>query len=294
MKKKKTSKPMTWTRFKRFIPLYLMVLAPIITVFIFHYIPLAGVVMAFKNYRPSIGIWGSEWVGLKHFKAFIEYPYFWRIMRNTLVLSLFSFITFPMPILFALILNELRSKKLCKTAQMVTYAPHFISVVVVCSMLRLFIKEDGGLLNIIIEALGGTQKDFIAESSAFPWIYTISGLWQGLGWSTIIYTSALAGVSMDQIEAAKMDGANRLQVIWHVNLPHLKPTIILLLIMKMGSLFSIGFEKVFLLQNPLNLDVSTTLSTYAYNIGLVGNQYSYSTAVGLFDNYTGSKVKDFF
>lgn len=266
--------------------LYLMILPPILTVFIFHYIPLYGIQMAFQDYRPSKGIFGSEWVGLKHFKAFIEYPYFWRIMTNTLILSLWSFITFPMPILFAIMLNELRSNKLRRVSQMVTYAPHFVSTVVVCSMTILFVKQDGGLINILIKALGGQPYDFISDPDAFAPIYTISGLWQGLGWSTIIYTSALSGVSPELVEAARMDGASRTRVIWHVYLPHLKPTIVIMLIMKMGSLMSVGFEKVFLLQNALNMEASSVLSTFAYQVGLGGNsrQYSYSAAIGLFDN----------
>lgn len=266
--------------------LYLMILPPIITVFIFHYIPLYGIQMAFQDYRPSLGLSGSPWAGLKHFKNFIEYPYFWRIMTNTLILSLWSFITFPMPIIFAIMLNELRSNKLRRVSQMITYAPHFVSTVVVCSMVILFVKQDGGLINSIIAGLGGKPYDFMSDPDAFAPLYTVSGLWQGLGWSTIIYTSALAGVSQEVIEAAKADGASRMRIIWHVYLPHLLPTIVIMLIMKMGSLMSVGFEKVFLLQNPLNMEASNVLSTFAYKIGLGGNsrQYSYSAAVGLFDN----------
>ena len=275
-----------WVQMKNSWILYLMILPPIITVFIFHYVPLYGIQMAFQDYRPSTGIFGSQWVGLKHFKTFIEYPYFWRIMTNTLILSLWSFVTFPMPILFAIMLNELRSNRLRRVSQMVTYAPHFVSTVVVCSMVILFVKQDGGLINSIIKAFGGEPYDFISSPKAVAPLYTISGLWQGLGWSTIIYTSALSGVSPELIEAAKTDGASRMRVIWHVYLPHLAPTIVIMLIMKMGSLMSVGFEKVFLLQNPLNMETSTVLSTFAYQIGLGGNsrQYSYSAAVGLFDN----------
>lgn len=275
-----------WTNVKNSWVLYLMILPPIISVFIFHYIPLYGIQMAFQDFKPSKGLFDSEWVGLKHFKTFIEYPYFWRIMTNTLILSLWSFVTFPMPIIFAIMLNELRSSKLRKVSQTITYAPHFVSTVVVCSMVLLFVKQDGGLINILIKALGGKPYDFMSDPDAFAPIYTISGLWQGLGWGTIIYTSALSGISMELIEAAKTDGASRMRVIWHVYLPHLAPTIVIMLIMKMGSLMSIGFEKVFLLQNPLNMEASSILSTFAYEIGLGGSsrQYSYSAAVGLFDN----------
>lgn len=263
--------------------LYFMILPAIITVFIFHYIPLYGVVMAFQDYRPSLGIWGSEWVGLKHFINFVNYPYFWKIMKNTLTISLWSFTTFPLPIIFAIMLNELKNGKLKKVSQMVTYAPHFVSTVVVCSMVILFVKEDG-LINIIVELLGGESVDFISLPEAFAPIYTISGLWQGLGWSSIIYVSSLAGVNSELVEAARIDGAGRMQVIRHIYLAHLKPIIAINFLMKIGALLSIGFEKVYLLQNPLNMETSSILATYAYDIGLVGGQYSYSAAVGLFDN----------
>ena len=271
------------SRLKRYRVLYLMLLPSIITVFIFHYIPFYGVIMAFKDYRPSLGIFGSKWVGLKHFVKFVQYPYFWRILRNTLKLNVYSFITFPLPIVFALLLNEMRSLKFKNSIQMIAYAPHFVSTVVVCSMTLLFIKE-GGPFNTVLKLFGGTPKEWIAEPDAFVWIYITSGLWQGLGWGTIIYTSSLAGVSSDIVDAAKVDGAGRLRVIRHIYLPHLVPVIVITLILRMGTLLSVGFEKIFLLQNPLNMEVSTVISTYAYSIGIVGGQYSYSTAVGLFNN----------
>ena len=263
--------------------LYLMVLPAMIAVFIFHYIPIYGIVMAFENYKPSRGFFGSEFVGLKHFKTFIEYPYFWKIIRNTLSLSLWSFVTTPMPIILALMLNEMRTSKFKKTCQTILYAPHFVSVVVVCSMVLLFVGRDG-IVNKLVELFGGAATDMMAEPSLFVPIYLISGLWSGLGWGTILYTSALSSVSMETVEAAKIDGASRMRVIWHIYLPHIRPTIVTVLIMKMGTLLSIGFEKIFLLQNPLNLDVSSVISTHVYEMGLISRQYSYSTAVGLFNN----------
>lgn len=263
--------------------LYLMILPPIITVFIFHYIPIYGVQIAFKDYRTSLGIIGSEWVGLKHFIRFIQYPYFGEILRNTIVISLFSLCMFPLPIIFSIMLNEMRNEKLKKTCQMITYAPHFVSVVVVCSMTTMFLNREG-LINIIVELFGGEAKDFMAIPSAFAPIYAITGSWQDLGWGTIIYLATLAGVSMELVEAAKIDGATRLQTIWHVYLPHLKPTIITMFILRMGSLLTVGFEKTFLLQNPLNAEASSVISTYVYEVGLLGSQYSYSAAVGLFNN----------
>lgn len=263
--------------------LYLMILPPIITVFIFHYVPIYGVQMAFKDYRSSLGIFGSEWVGLKHFKAFLDYPYFGKIMTNTLRISLFCLCTFPIPVIFSIMLNELKNQKFKKICQMITYAPHFISTVVVCSMIILFLNREG-LINMIIRFFGGETKDFISIPAAFAPIFAISDLWQGLGWNTIIYMATLAGVSQELIEAAEIDGAGRMQVIWHVQLPHLKPTVITLFILKMGTLISVGFEKVFALQNPLNMDASSVISTYVYTVGITNHQFSYSTAIGLFNN----------
>ena len=271
-----------WTSIKRCRHLYLMVLPAIIAVLIFHYVPLYGIIMAFEDYKPAFGILGSKWVGLKHFKTFFEYPYFWKIMWNTIALSLWSFTTFPFPIIVALMLNEMRNGKLKKTCQTIMYAPHFVSTVVVCSMVLLFVGRDG-IVNLIIEMLGGTSSDLMAQSSLFAPIYTVSGLWSGLGWGTILYTSALSSVSLEAVEAARIDGASRLGIIRYVYFPHIKPTIVTVFVMKIGTILSVGFEKIFLLQNPLNLDVSNVVSTYVYDLGLVGGRYSYSTAVGLFD-----------
>ena len=264
--------------------LYLMILPSLITVFIFHYIPIYGVQIAFKDYRSSLGILGSEWVGLKYFIEFINYPYFEKVMVNTIRISLVCLCTFPIPIIFSIMLNELRSSKVKKVSQMITYAPHFVSTVVVCSMLMLFLDKDG-LINNIIAFFGGERVSYLSVPSAFAPIYAISDLWQGLGWGTIIYLATLAGISVELVEAAKIDGAGRFQTIWHVHLPYLKPTIITLFILKMGSLISVGFEKVFLLQNPLNLDASSVISTYVYEVGIINHQYSYSSAIGLFNNF---------
>lgn len=272
-----------WRQVKRCRALYLLILPAVAAVFIFHYIPIYGVIIAFKDYRTSRGITGSDWVGLKHFINFIQYPYFKQIMWNTLWISLVSLLTFPASIIFALMLNEMKNQRLKKVCQMVTYAPYFVSTVVVCSMTILFLNREG-LVNILIGFLGGETKDFISIPQAFAFIYAITGLWQGLGWGTIIYLATLSGVSPELIEAAKLDGANRMQIILNVNLPHLKPTIITLFILQMGSLLSVGFEKTFLLQNPLNLEASNVIATYVYEVGLKSQQFSYSTAVGLFNS----------
>ncbi len=263
--------------------LYLMILPPIITVFIFHYIPIYGVQIAFKDFSTKLGIWGSKWAGLKHFKTFISHPFFPRIMWNTFWLNVVSLLFWPSSIIFAILLNEMRSMKLKKVCQMLTYAPYFVSTVVVCSMCRIFLGRDG-LFHMICNVFGKDFVNLMGYASAFPWINAVVDLWRGLGWGTIIYLSALAGVSAELVEAAKIDGATRLQVIWHVDLPHLKPTIITLLILRMGSMLSVGFEQIFLLQTPLNLDASTVISTYVYETGLVNQQYSYSAAIGLFNN----------
>lgn len=274
----------TINRIKRYKILYLFILPPVIAVFIFHYIPFYGIIMAFQNFKPSKGFFGSDFVGLKNFIKFFNYPYFGRMIRNTLILSLLGFATFPLPIIFSLMLNEIKNGKLRKVCQTITYAPHFVSTVVVCSMTLLFLQQDGGVINVIIEFLGGEAQEWISYPSVFPFIYVISGIWTSLGWSTIIYMSALSSVSSEVVEAARIDGAGRFGVIWHVYLPHIKPTIIILLIMNMGSVLSTNFEKIFLLQNPLNTEISSVLSTYSYQMGIIGGQYSYSAAIGLFNN----------
>lgn len=274
----------TINRIRRYKILYLFILPPVIAVFIFHYIPFYGIIMAFQNFKPSKGFFGSDFVGLKNFIRFFKYPYFGRMIRNTLILSLLGFSTFPLPIIFSLMLNEIKNGKLRKVCQTITYAPHFVSTVVVCSMTLLFLQQDGGVINVIIEFFGGEAQEWISYPSVFPFIYVISGIWTSLGWSTIIYMSALSSVSTEIVEAARIDGAGRFGVIWHVYLPHIKPTIIILLIMNMGSVLSTNFEKIFLLQNPLNTEISSVLSTYSYQMGIIGGQYSYSAAIGLFNN----------
>lgn len=267
----------------RFKALYLMLIPGLITVFIFHYIPLYGVQIAFRNYRTSKGILGSEWVGLKYFIKFVEYPYFWDIIRNTVWISIVSLATFPCSVIFALMLNEMKDGKLKKICQQLTYAPHFVSTVVVCAMAVLFLNRDG-LINILLGLFGVEPVDFMSKPAAFAPIYAITGLWSNLGWGTIMYLASLSNVSPELIEAAKIDGANRFQIIRNVNWPHLKPTVIMVFILELGKVLNVGFEKVFLLQNPLNMEASNVISTYTYQLGIMGQQFSYSAAVGLFNN----------
>ncbi|MBQ8233286.1 MAG: sugar ABC transporter permease [Lachnospiraceae bacterium] len=263
---------------------YILLLPGLIYLLIFDYGPMYGLQIAFKNYRASRGIWGSEWVGLKYFLRFFNYPDFWKMIRNTLSITLLSLATFPCPIIFALFLNEIKYAKFKKTVQMITYMPHFLSEVVVCSLVILFLDRTTGPINNLIAFLGGERVGFMGIAEAFPAIYVLSGLWQGIGWSSILYISALSSISMEEVEAARIDGASRLQVMWYVNIPSIMPTIAITLIMKMGNLMSVGYTKILLLQNDLNLDTSSVISTYTYEIGLIGGQYSYSSAIGLFNN----------
>jgi putative aldouronate transport system permease protein len=271
-------------RVLRYWQLYLLILPAVITVFIFHYIPIYGIQIAFRNYRPSRGFLGSEWVGFEHFIRFFTYPDFWRIIGNTLSISLYQLATFPCSVILALMINEIAGKRYKRYVQMVSYMPHFVSIVVVCSMLTLFTKYDGGLFNTIRQFFGAPNMDFITVPQYFADLYVWSGVWQGIGWGTIIYLAALANVSQELIEAARIDGANRLQVIYNVTFPCILPTVITMLILNTGHVLSVGFEKIFLLQNPLNLEASRVISTYVYEIGITSGQFSYSAAIGLFNN----------
>ena len=282
---KKTQTLCRRTLFQQFAEhwqLYLLVLLPMAAMFVFHYIPIYGIQVAFKDYSPKLGIIKSPWAGLKYFKQFVDYPKFWQILWNTLRINLLGLATFPLPIILAIMFNDLKHGWFKKTTQMMTYAPHFVSTVVVCSMVLLFLNRETGVFNRIIELFGGKAQDWMGKSKAFAPIYVLSGLWQDLGWDTIIFLAALSGVNPELIEAARMDGATRLGIVWHVYLPHLLPTIITLFLLTIGSLVGVGFEKFFLLQNPLNLDRSTVISTYVYQTGIVNMQLSYSTAINLF------------
>ena len=230
------------------------------------------------------GILGSPWVGFDNFERFFNAYNFKNLLRNTLGISLYQLgVGFPIPIIFALLLNYVKHVRLKKMVQMVSYAPHFISTVVVCSMLMLFCNPDTGIFNMIIKMLGGDPVNFLARKDWFKSIYVWSGVWQDMGWSAIIYISALAGVDYEMHEAAIIDGASKIQRILHIDLPSIKSTIAMLLILRMGSIMSVGFEKVYLLQNDLNRPKSEILSTYVYEVGLVNADYGYSTAVGLFN-----------
>ncbi len=278
-------------RIKRYWQLYLLVLPPVITTFIWHYIPLYGVVLAFKDFSPRLGILGSPWAGFHHFTDFFQDPYFWEILRNTIRISLYSFCTFPCSIIFALMINELTSAKFKKVVQMISYAPHFISTVVICSMIHMFFNVDGGIVNNAMMALGLIEKPigFLYGAKYFDHLYVWSGVWAGLGWGTVIYLANLANVSPDLIEAARIDGATRWQVVLNINIPTILPTVVIMLILRVGGILGVGFEKVFLLQTNLNMSVSRVIATYTYErtLGAGGTTayWDYSAAIGLFNTF---------
>ncbi|AEE97141.1 MAG: putative aldouronate transport system permease protein [Clostridiales bacterium] len=265
--------------------LYIMLIPAILYFLIFHYLPMYGVQLAFKDFVATKGIWGSPWVGFKHFERFFNGYNFGRLMANTLGISLYSLaVGFPIPIILAIMMNELRNGVIKNTVQTITYAPHFLSTVVVAGMIISFLSPSNGIVNKLIVALGGQPIYFMIEPAWFKTIYVLSDVWQHMGWNSIIYMAALAGIDPELHEAAIVDGASRMKRIWHIDLPGIMPTVVILLILNVGSIMNVGFEKVFLLQNNLNMPASDVISTYVYRMGILGAQYSFSTAVGLFNS----------
>ncbi len=264
--------------------LYLLCVPALLFIFVFNYGPMYGLQIAFKDFSAKQGIWGSEWVGFDNFIRFFKTPQFLTLLKNTLGISIYSLIAgFPFPIILALILNQVRSGKLRKVVQMVVYAPHFISVVVLCGMLYVFMSPSTGILNNILASLGLERVFFLGEPSYFPHIFVWSDIWQNTGWGMIIYLAALSSISPELYEAAKIDGASKLKTIWYVDIPGILPQIVILFIMRTGSFMNVGFQKAFLLQTPLNLETSEIISTYVYKVGLLNAQFSYSTAIDLFN-----------
>ena len=260
-------------------------LLPVLVYFaIFCYQPMYGVQIAFRDFRAARGIMGSTFVGFRHFVRFFDSYYFNRLIINTVSISVLSILlSFPAPILLALMMNELRSNKFKRTVQTFTYAPHFISTVVLVGMLQIFLSKNYGTINGIISLFGGERIEFLASIQWFRPVYVLSGVWQSAGWNSIIYMAALTSIDPQLIEAARIDGAGRLRVIWHINIPGILPTIIILLILNAGSIMSIGFEKAFLMQNDRNLAASEIISTFVYKQGLLNAQFSFAAAVGLFN-----------
>ena len=283
------NKKKLWRNIKSNWVLYLFVLPALLYYVVFHYVPLYGVQIAFQDYKVGQMFGESEWVGFKHFVRFFQSAWFKTVLTNTLSISLLNLVLgFPVPIILALLLNEVKNMKFRKTVQTITYAPHFISIVVLCGTVTMFLSPTTGILGVAINAvrqsMGLGQINLLAVGSAFKWIYVLSGVWQGAGWGSVIYFAALSGVDPQLIEAAKIDGANKVQCIWYINLPVLMPTIVIQLILQCGRLLSVGYEKTYLLQNDAILRSSEVISTYVYRAGLQGAQYSFSTAVGLFNS----------
>ena len=260
--------------------LYLLLLIPVVITIVYKYGPMYGIQIAFRDFTASRGIWGSEWVGFEWFERFFSSPNCGRMIVNTVLISLYSLLwSFPVPIILALALNQLRFHKLKRVVQTVLYAPHFISTMIICGMLRIFLSPSGGLINLLL----GTSIDFINQSSMFRTIYIASGIWQEAGWGTIIYLATLSSVDTSLYEAAKVDGASVFQRILHIDLPALIPMAVLQLILSASNLMNVGFEKIYLLQTDLNKPVSDTIAVYVYEQGILGAEYSYSTAIGLFN-----------
>lgn len=289
--------------FSKYKYIYLMAIPMLIYYYLFCYVPMYGASIAFKDFSPKLGIAGSPWVGLKHFESFFNNVYFSRLLGNTLGLSLLNLaFGFPAPILLAILLNEVRQNWFKRTVQTISYLPHFISVMVICGMIVDF-TSSGGVINDLLSLFGAKRQTMLLNPSLFPAIYVISEIWQSVGWGSIVYLAALTAVDPALYEAARMDGAGKLKQIWHVTLPGIAPTIVVMLILKLGSMMSIGSEKILLLYNSNTYATADVISTYVYRKGLLESNFSFSTAVGLFNsminfalvlgsNYISRKVND--
>ncbi|PHP52847.1 ABC transporter permease [Actinomyces ruminis] len=269
---------------KRYWQLWAMVLPATAFVLVFAYVPMYGIQLAFREFDFTAGLTGGKFVGLKYFQQFFESPMFATLMRNTVLISMTTLVLgFIAPIILALLINQLMHSRIKRWVQTITYLPHFISVVVIVGMLQVFLSPSDGLLTRLLASIGISGTNFLGDTGSFVPVYVLSDIWQHAGWNSIIYLAALAGVNTQLYEAARIDGANRWQLIRHVDIPALVPTMIILLILNMGNVLNTGFEKVFLMQNTLNLPVSEVISTYTYKIGILSSQFSYSTAIGLFN-----------
>ncbi len=268
----------------RYKYVYIMLIPIVVWYILFCYRPLLGNVIAFKDYKASKGLWGSPWVGIKHFTAFFSSFYFWRLLRNTLLISLYGIIfSFPAPILLALLMNEMHSRWYKRTVQTITYMPYFISMIVICGMLMDFLKMDG-VITTILAVLGMPNENYLMKPEAFRTIYVASDIWQNCGWNSIIYMAALSSIDQELYEAAAIDGANRFKQTLHVTLPGLLPTIMILLIIRIGAVLNVGYEKIILLYNSANADTSDVISSFVYRRGILEANFSYTTAVDLFNS----------
>lgn len=291
MKMKTENKLKTFCRgLRRDWELIVMILPIVIFFLVFAYYPMYGVVIAFKKFSVVRGILGSPWVGMKYFIRFFESPYVFRLLRNTLLISVYNIVWgFPVPILFALMLDEIKNKGFKRVVQTVSYLPHFVSTVVICSMIFDLVSTNGPI-NGILDKVLGVKINFLGDPKWFRTIFVGSGIWQGFGWNSIIYLAAITGINPDLYEAAEMDGANRLRQVWHVTLPGIKPTILTLLILSLGNALSVGYEKIILLYSPATYETADVISSYVYRTGLLNAEYSYSAAVGLFNSVVNIMV----
>lgn len=274
-----------WKNIKTHPLLYVMILPAVIYFLVYHYYPMYGMIISLFDYVPTKGITGSDFVGLKHFKAFLSDPYFFRTMRNTLSINLLLLVFgFPFPIIFAILLNELRSSKLRKVTQTITYMPHFISTVVICGLMLDFCKSNGMISSMVTTLTGQEPFNLFSKSAFFQPLYVMMCIWQEFGWDSIIYFAALTGIDQSLYEAADIDGANRWKKIVHVTIPGIAPTIVILLIMRIGNMMTLGWDKILLLYNPMVYEKADVISTYVYRIGLMNFEYSFATAVGFFNS----------
>ena len=275
-----------WKAISKNAGLYVFLIPAVVFILIFMYVPMYGVLMAFKDYNMAKGIWGSAWVGMENFRRFFNGYNFWSTLWNTISLSLYFLLaTLPLPVVLGIMFNNIKNGMFKKSVQMVTYAPNFISLVIIVGIMKILMAPDTGLMNVLLTRFFGAGTiDMFGKPEAFRHLYVWSGVWQTLGWNSVIYVAALAGISPDLYEAATIDGANRMQRIWHLEIPSILPTVIIMLILNTGSIMNLGFEKVYLMQTPLNLSVSETIPTYVYKMGVINGDYGLATAIGLFNS----------
>jgi putative aldouronate transport system permease protein len=274
-----------WKGIRKHKQLYWIAAFPLIFLIIFNYIPMLGVQIAFREFIPSKGMWGSPWVGMKYVESFLQSPYFWPIIKNTLAISFYQLaVATPAAVILAFMINEVKHQRFKKTVQMATYAPYFISTVVLVGIMEIILSPNSGLLGQIAAFIGIESPDLLGSAAAFPSLFVWSTIWQETGYSAVIYLAALSGVNPELYEAARLDGASRLRKIVHIDLPAIIPTIVVLFVLGIGGLLGLGFEKTYLLQNSTNLSASEIIATYVYKVGLVDSNFSFSVAVGLFNS----------
>jgi len=275
----------TKRQIKRSIPYYLLLVGPIVYLLVFHYWPMWGLQIAFRDFQSQTPMLQMQWRGFYYFEQFLSSSLFWQYFRNTVIIAFYGLVAgFPLPIILAICLNECRRLRFKKTVQMVTYMPFFISVVVLVAMILQFTARETGVINNVMEAMGFGRQDFMAQPGYFRHIFVWTGVWQSIGFNAIIYLAALSGINQDLIDAARVDGCNKWRRVWHIDLPGITPTIVIILILNISSLVNVGFERIFLMQNAFNLSVSEVLSTYIWRVGVAGGNFSFSAAAGLFNN----------